>query len=137
VAQQTFLHPLLDSALRIFYVATLDGTSYQGLECRAQQRFVADVREDKGPILTIAGDEAVYVPDPTDTGTPQRNQCVSSPTPPAACYTGHVDPRPIMDVGVMNGNIPAPMMAIEATKPRSIAFFISEFPFSWSWCFIV
>ena len=26
---------------------------------------------------------------------------------------GHVDPRPIMDVGVMNGNIPAPMMAID------------------------
>jgi hypothetical protein len=27
--------------------------------------------------------------------------------------TGHVDPRPIMNVGVMNGNIPAPMMAID------------------------
>ena len=27
--------------------------------------------------------------------------------------TGHVDPRPIMDVGVMNGNIPAPLMAID------------------------
>ena len=26
---------------------------------------------------------------------------------------GHVDPRPIMDVGVMNGNIPAPMMALD------------------------
>jgi len=26
---------------------------------------------------------------------------------------GHVDPRPIMDVGVMNGNIPAPMFAID------------------------
>jgi FtsP/CotA-like multicopper oxidase with cupredoxin domain len=26
---------------------------------------------------------------------------------------GHVDPRPIMDVGVLNGNIPAPLMAIE------------------------
>jgi FtsP/CotA-like multicopper oxidase with cupredoxin domain len=29
-----------------------------------------------------------------------------------AC-TGHVDPRQIMDVGVMNGNIPAPLMAID------------------------
>jgi len=29
------------------------------------------------------------------------------------CLDGHVDPRPIMDVGVMNGNIPAPMMAID------------------------
>ena len=27
--------------------------------------------------------------------------------------TGHVDPRELMDVGVMNGNIPAPMMAID------------------------
>jgi FtsP/CotA-like multicopper oxidase with cupredoxin domain len=29
------------------------------------------------------------------------------------CLNGHVDPRPIMDVGVMNGNIPAPLMAID------------------------
>jgi len=29
------------------------------------------------------------------------------------CLDGHVDPRPIMDVGVMNGNIPAPLMAID------------------------
>jgi FtsP/CotA-like multicopper oxidase with cupredoxin domain len=35
-------------------------------------------------------------------------QCVG-----AACIDGHVDPRPIMDVGVMNGNIPAPLMAID------------------------
>jgi len=26
---------------------------------------------------------------------------------------GHVDPRPIMDIGVMNGNIPGPLMAID------------------------
>ena len=31
----------------------------------------------------------------------------------AGCLNGHVDPRPIMDVGVMNGNIPAPLMAID------------------------
>jgi FtsP/CotA-like multicopper oxidase with cupredoxin domain len=31
----------------------------------------------------------------------------------AACLDGHVDPRAIMDVGVMNGNIPAPLMAID------------------------
>ena len=30
-----------------------------------------------------------------------------------SCIDGHVDPRQIMDVGVMNGNIPAPMMAID------------------------
>jgi FtsP/CotA-like multicopper oxidase with cupredoxin domain len=28
-------------------------------------------------------------------------------------FTGHVDPRPIMDVGVMNGNLPAPLMSID------------------------
>jgi len=31
----------------------------------------------------------------------------------APCLDGHVDPRPIMDVGVMNGNIPAPLMALD------------------------
>jgi FtsP/CotA-like multicopper oxidase with cupredoxin domain len=30
-----------------------------------------------------------------------------------APLTGHVDPRLVMDVGVMNGNIPAPMIAID------------------------
>src|SRR6266478_3430989 len=32
---------------------------------------------------------------------------------PANQLTGHVDPRQILDVGVMNGNIPAPLMAID------------------------
>jgi FtsP/CotA-like multicopper oxidase with cupredoxin domain len=31
----------------------------------------------------------------------------------AACLDGHVDPRQIMDVGVMNGNIPAPLVAFD------------------------
>ncbi len=31
----------------------------------------------------------------------------------APCLDGHVDPRAIMDVGVMNGNMPAPLMAID------------------------
>ena len=30
-----------------------------------------------------------------------------------SCLNGHVDPRQIMDVGVMNGNIPGPLMAID------------------------
>jgi FtsP/CotA-like multicopper oxidase with cupredoxin domain len=34
-------------------------------------------------------------------------------TIPSSGLDGHVDPRPIMDVGVMNGNIPAPLMAID------------------------
>ena len=37
--------------------------------------------------------------------------CATSTDP--ACLTGHVDPRQVMDVGVMNGNIPAPLMAID------------------------
>ncbi|MBN3816403.1 multicopper oxidase family protein [Paraburkholderia sp. Se-20369] len=32
---------------------------------------------------------------------------------PPGQLTGHVDPRPIMDIGVMNGNMPAPEMAID------------------------
>jgi FtsP/CotA-like multicopper oxidase with cupredoxin domain len=32
---------------------------------------------------------------------------------PANGLSGHVDPRQIMDVGVMNGNIPAPLMAFD------------------------
>ena len=32
---------------------------------------------------------------------------------PVGQFTGHVDARQIMDVGVMNGNMPAPMMAID------------------------
>ncbi len=31
----------------------------------------------------------------------------------APCLTGHVDPRMIMEVGTLNGNIPAPLMAID------------------------
>jgi FtsP/CotA-like multicopper oxidase with cupredoxin domain len=36
-----------------------------------------------------------------------------SATIPSNGMDGHVDPRQIMDVGVMNGNIPAPLMAID------------------------
>jgi FtsP/CotA-like multicopper oxidase with cupredoxin domain len=60
-------------------------------------------------------------PDPDATFTPAGSAtpiaCTganpASATAPAACLTGHVDPRQIMDVGVMNGNIPAPLMAID------------------------
>jgi FtsP/CotA-like multicopper oxidase with cupredoxin domain len=31
----------------------------------------------------------------------------------APCYDGHVDPRQIIDAGVMNGNIPAPLVAFD------------------------
>jgi len=39
--------------------------------------------------------------------TPDPNLPVGSP------LDGHIDPRPVMDVGVMNGNMPAPTMAID------------------------
>ena len=43
--------------------------------------------------------------------------CLSDPTCapkiPSSGLDGHVDPRQIMDIGVMNGNIPAPLMAID------------------------
>jgi FtsP/CotA-like multicopper oxidase with cupredoxin domain len=35
------------------------------------------------------------------------------PNLPPSGLDGHVDPRQIMDIGVMNGNIPAPLMAID------------------------
>ncbi len=38
---------------------------------------------------------------------------IASGTCTAPCLDGHVDPRQIMDVGVMNGNIPAPLIAID------------------------
>ncbi len=62
---------------------------------------------------TAASNGAVgIVPDPQAATDPV---CAGA-TPPSYCTTGmngHVDPRQIMDVGVMNGNIPAPMMAID------------------------
>src|SRR6202051_2195205 len=51
----------------------------------------------------IAGNAAAVV-----AGTP-----LPCPNLPASGIDGHVDPRQIMDIGVMNGNIPAPLMAID------------------------
>jgi FtsP/CotA-like multicopper oxidase with cupredoxin domain len=59
--------------------------------------------------VTFAG--ANYATAPTVTIDPPTTGCTGSSDP--RCQTGHVDPRPIMDVGVMNGNIPAPLMAID------------------------
>jgi FtsP/CotA-like multicopper oxidase with cupredoxin domain len=46
-----------------------------------------------------------------DTDAQAAGTCGNSGQP--SCIDGHVDPRTIMDVGVMNGNIPAPLMAID------------------------
>jgi hypothetical protein len=53
-----------------------------------------------------------YTSAPNVTFGPPSNACTGA-NPPPQCLTGHVDPRQIMDVGVMNGNIPAPLMAID------------------------
>ena len=47
------------------------------------------------------------------TGLPDVNTSQTAIASTGQVYDGHVDPRPIMDVGVMNGNIPAPLMAID------------------------
>jgi Multicopper oxidase len=60
--------------------------------------------------VTFTG--AGYTAPPTITLGTGLNACAgTSPTP--QCLTGHVDPRQILDIGVMNGNIPAPLMAID------------------------
>jgi len=46
----------------------------------------------------------------TAAGTPTALPC---PNLPASGIDGHVDPRQIMDVGVMNGNIPAPLITMD------------------------
>jgi len=50
-------------------------------------------------------------------GLAPDTDCLADPvcaaTIPANGLDGHVDPRSVMDVGVMNGNMPAPLMAID------------------------
>ena len=50
---------------------------------------------------------------PATTGLAAQTALVgpTASTPPA--LDGHVDPRPIIDIGVMNGNIPAPLVAFD------------------------
>jgi hypothetical protein len=62
--------------------------------------------------VTVTFTGSGYTTAPTITFGPGANACTSA-NPPSLCLTGHVDPRPIMDVGVMNGNIPAPLMAFD------------------------
>jgi FtsP/CotA-like multicopper oxidase with cupredoxin domain len=49
----------------------------------------------------------------TNTGLPDINQSTTATAASVPQIDGHVDPRQLMDVGVMNGNIPAPLMAID------------------------
>jgi hypothetical protein len=47
------------------------------------------------------------------TGLADVNESQTATVSTAPVLDGHVDPRQIMDVGVMNGNIPAPLVAID------------------------
>jgi hypothetical protein len=47
------------------------------------------------------------------TGLADVNGSTTATAATAPRIDGHVDPRQIMDVGVMNGNIPAPLMALD------------------------
>jgi Multicopper oxidase len=47
------------------------------------------------------------------TGLAEVTESTTATAAIAPRIDGHVDPRPIMDVGVMNGNIPAPLMAMD------------------------
>ncbi len=65
-----------------------------------------------GVEVAFAG--AGYTSAPTVTISPPVTNCGNAAAAGlSACVTGHVDPRPIMDVGVMNGNMPAPLLAID------------------------
>jgi len=49
----------------------------------------------------------------TTTGLAEITESATATASSLPAVDGHVDPRQIMDVGVMNGNIPAPLMAID------------------------
>jgi Multicopper oxidase len=49
----------------------------------------------------------------THNGLPDINESNTATASSVPAIDGHVDPRQLMDVGVMNGNIPAPLMAID------------------------
>jgi len=53
-----------------------------------------------------------YTETPTGLAADTGNDLAGTASSPAM-LDGHVDPRPIMDIGVMNGNIPAPLVAID------------------------
>ncbi len=54
-----------------------------------------------------------YVATATGLATDIGNDLAAYASSPGGVIDGHVDPRQIMDVGVMNGNIPAPLSAFD------------------------
>jgi hypothetical protein len=53
-----------------------------------------------------------YTTAPTVAFGTGENACATN-APAQGCLDGHVDPHQIIDVGVLNGNIPAPLMAFD------------------------
>jgi FtsP/CotA-like multicopper oxidase with cupredoxin domain len=53
------------------------------------------------------------IPPVCTTGLGDVNTSTTATAASVPAIDGHVDPRQLMDVGVMNGNIPAPLMAID------------------------
>jgi len=49
----------------------------------------------------------------TAAGLPDLNESQTAAASTGPVFDGHVDPRQIMDIGVMNGNIPAPLVAFD------------------------
>jgi len=61
----------------------------------------------------FAANQAFTYTDAAAAGQGEITESATATASLAARLDGHVDPRPILDVGVMNGNIPAPLMAID------------------------
>jgi hypothetical protein len=55
----------------------------------------------------------VFTYNSASTGLADVNETVTATASTGSLIDGHVDPRQIMDVGVMNGNIPAPLVAFD------------------------
>jgi FtsP/CotA-like multicopper oxidase with cupredoxin domain len=61
----------------------------------------------------FASNFAFQFTDKSITGGPDVNASTTATAASVPGIDGHVDPRQIMDIGVMNGNIPAPLVAFD------------------------
>jgi FtsP/CotA-like multicopper oxidase with cupredoxin domain len=85
-------------------------TIYNGAPLQPGDPATTDDPNVVGPPIAVTGQPFTYngaIGLATDVFT---NPATGNPT---TANDGHVDPRPIEDVGVMNGNIPAPLMALD------------------------
>jgi FtsP/CotA-like multicopper oxidase with cupredoxin domain len=101
-----FNAPYLGAPLQPGDPATTDGASDSGKAVPGNYNGASS-----GPYFSYNG-AVGQVPDLDCLADPST--CPGVPTSGQfAGIDGHVDPRQIMDIGVMNGNIPAPLMAID------------------------